>query len=390
MDFDVLIGGDLVPTDSNEKEFQEGTIRSLIEQNLWDVITSAEFRIFNLETPITDTKNPIEKEGPKLRAKASTIKGIKALNTDLVTLANNHILDQEEQGIQSTIDNLNQYEIAYVGGGYNLNEASKPYIVEKNGLRIGVYACSQHEYTIATDSKGGANPFEPLDSLDHIAELSSKCDYTLVLYHGGREFYRYPTPYLQKVCRKMIEKGANIVICQHSHCIGCYEDYNRGTIVYGQGNFLFDLEDPVNEEFYQTSLIVKLSFHESLQISYIPIRKAGKGIQLAVNEDEKEILGSFYRRSEQIMEKGFIENKYEELAKQKGSRYLLRYSKIGDLLSVIDMKLLNGKMFDRSFGCLFTKRQKRTIENSLQCEVHRELLLKYLQLQADELRRNRK
>lgn len=389
MDFDVLIGGDLVPTDSNEKEFRDGDIRSLINKNLWDIISSAGYRIFNLETPLTDTKHPISKEGPKFIAKTSTIKGIKALNTDLVTLANNHILDQDEQGIRNTIHNLKQSKIAYVGGGYNLNAASKPYIFEKNGLRIGVYACVEHEYTIATDIKGGANPFEPLDSLDHIANLSAKCDYTLVLYHGGKEFYRYPTPYLQKVCRKIIEKGANLVICQHSHCIGCYEEYNQGTILYGQGNFIFDLEDSVNNKFYETSLLVKLNFRQTVEISYIPIRKAGKRIQLAMDEDKNAILKSFYQRSEQIKEKGFIENKYKELALQKGSRYLLRYSKIGDLLSVIDMKFFKGKMLDRSFGCLYSQRQKRTIENTMQCEVHRELLLKYLQLENDVLRRKK-
>lgn len=390
MDFHVLIGGDLAPTASNEKEFSDGDIGSLIDKNLWDIIASAEFRIFNLETPITDNKNPIAKEGSKLLAKTSTIKGIKALNPNLVTLANNHILDQDEQGLQNTMHYLNQYEISYVGGGYNLEEASKPYIFERDGLRIGVYACVEHEYTIASESKGGANPFEPLDSLDHIVELSSKCDYTLVLYHGGKEFYRYPTPYLRKVCRKIIDKGANLVICQHSHCIGCYEDYSHGTIIYGQGNFMFDLDDPVNKEFYQTSLLIELSFHETVEISYIPIRKEENGILLARNEDRKEILEAFYKRSEQIKEKEFIETKFNELALQKGSRYLLRYSKIGDILSAFDMRVLKGKLFDRSFGCLFTQRQKRTIENSLQCEVHRELMLKYLQLEADELYRKRK
>lgn len=387
MAFDVLIGGDLVPTNSNEKEFSDGKMESLIDKDLLDIISSAGFRIFNLETPLTDTNSPIAKEGPNFIAKKSTIHGIKKLNTDLVSLANNHILDQDEPGLWSTINTLNQYEIAYVGGGNNLNEACKPYIFQENGLQIGVYACVEHEYTIATDTKGGANPFEPLDSLDHIAELSKNCDYTIVLYHGGKEFYRYPTPYLQKTCRKIIEKGANVVICQHSHCIGCFEHYTNGTIIYGQGNFIFDLNDQANMEFYKTSLLVKLSFNETVAISYIPIQKNGKGIRLASDEG---ILDSFYMRSEQIKEKGFIESKYNELALQKGSRYLIRYSKIGDLLSAIDMRFFKGKILDRSYGYLFTARQKRTIENSLQCEVHRELLLKYLQLETDELYGKRK
>ena len=38
----------------------------------------------------------------------------------------------------------------------------------------------------------------------------------------------------------MIEKGADIVVCQHSHCIGCMEQWNDRNIIYGHGNFIFD------------------------------------------------------------------------------------------------------------------------------------------------------
>ena len=33
--------------------------------------------------------------------------------------------------------------------------------------------------------------------------------------------------------------GADVVLCQHSHCIGCYEQYEGAHILYGQGNFHF-------------------------------------------------------------------------------------------------------------------------------------------------------
>jgi len=55
-----------------------------------------------------------------------------------------------------------------------------------------VYTCAEHEFTIATENTPGANPFDPLESLDHIQELKSKCDFVLVLYHGEKAHYRYP------------------------------------------------------------------------------------------------------------------------------------------------------------------------------------------------------
>lgn len=147
-------------------------------------------------------------------------------------------------------------------------EARKPYIIELDGLKIGIYACAEHEFSIATENASGANPFDPLESLDHVQGLSDKCDYVIVLYHGGKEHYRYPSPYLQKACRKMAEKGADLVVCQHSHCIGCFEEYEKSTIIYGQGNFIFDHSE---SEFWQTSLLVKIVIDDGPHISYIPI-----------------------------------------------------------------------------------------------------------------------
>ena len=83
-----------------------------------------------------------------------------------------------------------------------------------------------------------------------------------------KEHYRYPSPYLQKVCRKMVEKGANLVVCQHSHCIGSYETYNNSTIVYGQGNFIFNKHD---NEYWNSSLLIKLRFEKGIKVEYIPI-----------------------------------------------------------------------------------------------------------------------
>ena len=62
--------------------------------------------------------------------------------------------------------------------------------------------------------------------------------------HGGNEGYPYPSPRLMDTCRFLVEQGANAVICQHSHCVGCYEEYRGGHIVYGQGNLIFDASIP--------------------------------------------------------------------------------------------------------------------------------------------------
>ena len=223
MSVKLMIGADLVPTESNYEYFKSGNVDALLGDKLIKKLRDVDFTIFNLEVPLTDKMTPIEKCGPNLIAPTYTIKGLNAINPSFFSLANNHILDQGEQGLESTIKLLNENGIAYAGAGSNLEEAKQPFICEIDGIKMGIYCCAEHEFTIATERKAGANPFDPLESLEHVAELKNQCDYVIVLYHGGKEHFRYPSPELQKRCRKMIERGANLVVCQHSHCIGAEE-----------------------------------------------------------------------------------------------------------------------------------------------------------------------
>lgn len=365
----LLIAADLVPTKSNIDLFNKADIKTLLGEELFSIWNLADVRIFNLEVPLVDKKNPIDKCGPNLIAPTSTAKGIKALKPSLITLANNHIMDQGIQGLNSTREILNSYNIPYIGVGDNLFEASKPYILNQEGIRIGIYACAEHEFTIAEEDKPGANPFDPLESLDHIYNLKKKCDYIIVLYHGGKEHYRYPSPYLQKVCRKMVDKGANLVITQHSHCIGCYEEYKDSTIVYGQGNFIFDKS---NSEFWQTSLIVKFEIENNkVHIDYIPIIKKDNMIRLAKGENSQKILDSFNKRSRDILTEGYIEEQYREFAQKNIDNYLRYFSGFNKWISRIDRYLLK----DFLVKIKYNKKKLLALQNYIECEAHRELVL---------------
>lgn len=364
----MLIAGDLVPTKSNIELFSDADINALLSEGLLSLWNSADIRIFNLEVPLTDKENPIDKCGPNLIAPTSTVNAIRNMDPSLITLANNHILDQGQQGLKSTQGIFNKNKIPYVGVGDNLTEASKPYIIEKDGLKIGIYACAEHEFTIATDITPGANPFDPLESLDHIQNLKTQCDYMIVLYHGGKEHYRYPSPYLQKVCRKMAQKGADLVICQHSHCIGCYEVYNESTIIYGQGNFLFDYSE---SEYWKTSLLVNVEIGDGLNIEYTPIVKRGNSVRLAQKEIAKEILEDFHKRSDEILHEGFIEKEYKKFAEANLKSYLRSLAGYGKWLSRIDRYLFKGILSKNKYN----RNQLLAIQNFVECEAHRELVL---------------
>ena len=367
----IIIGADLVPTDSNVEIFKKGDAKALVGEDLLHTISNASYRIFNLEVPLTDTKNPIIKQGPNLIAPTATVNGYKALGVNLLTLANNHILDQGKQGLKETIEVLDKNGIAHVGAGKDQFEAEKPYVFSFADKKIGVYACAEHEFSISSNNIPGANPFDPLWSLDHVEELKKTVDFVIVLYHGGKEHYRYPSPNLQIVCRRLVDKGADLVICQHSHCIGCEEKYKSGTILYGQGNFLFDDND---NEFWQTSLLVCVD--DSFNISYVPLRKRGNSVRLA--EDGEKILEGLQDRSKEIKIEGFVEENYGKFADEFLPKYLLKYSGKENILFRAINKLSGGRLRRKKLNRLYDMKQKVALINYTECEAHRELLLKGL------------
>lgn len=364
----ILIGADFVPTAGNYGLFCDGNSTALFGEELAALLSAADFRIFNLETPLCDELNPIKKNGPHLSAPADCVKGYIAAEADLLTLANNHILDQGSQGLQSTWNSLKRNGIDTVGSGVNIHDAAKPYLFDCYGKRIGVYACAEHEFSVADENTAGANPFDPLDSPDHIAALKAACDFVIVLYHGGKEYYRYPSPRLQKTCRTLIGKGADLVLCQHSHCIGCEERYRNGVIVYGQGNFLFDKS---SREEWQTALLVGID--EKLRVVYYPLVKCSGGVRLAPTDKANEIMDGFHQRSEEIKADGFVRKNYEAFSKQMLGSYLMaingRHSAVFRALNKLSGYRLN-RFALRKYG----EAEMICLQNYFDCEAHRELI----------------
>lgn len=368
----IVIGADFVPTLSNEQLFIDGNIEQLFGSKLLNKLSEYDYRIFNLEIPLTNESSPIKKCGPNLIAKEETVNAMRKINTNLFTLANNHIFDQGVIGLKNTIKVLNKENISYVGVGKDLTDAKKPFIINDKGKNIGIYVCAEHEFSIVNDNHPGANPFDIFETYKDIRDLKSKCDYIIVLYHGGKEFYRYPSPQLQKRCEEMINSGANLVVTQHSHCIGCKEDYNSGQIIYGQGNFLFDLQD---SEYWKTSILISIDTDKN-EIDYIPLVKNCNCVRLANDSESKIILENFNKRSTEIIDKKFVENNYRKFASESLGNYIAA-SKGKTFIGKVINKLTKGWYY-KSKAKRFNKNKTIILYNYLDCEAHYELFLEGL------------
>lgn len=370
----MIIGADFVPTKSNEKLFKNANTDELFGSDLTKVIMEADYKVFNLEVPLSNNEFPIEKNGPNLIANIETSNIFVKLGIDVFTLGNNHIMDQNVNGLCSTIDVLKKCNIGWFGAGKNLQEAEKPYIFSIGERNIGLYACTEHEFSVADINTPGANPFDALNSFKHVEHLKNKVNYVIVLYHGGKEYYRFPSPSLQLTCRKFVDSGANLVVCQHSHCIGCEELYKEGTIVYGQGNFLFDRS---NDESWRTGLLISLN--QNFEVHYIPIVKKCNTVRLADESLSNSIMLDFKKRSGQIKNTDFVEQEYIKLSKKNIDDYLWTISGASDSLFYRILNRLSGYRFSHFYvNHKYRRKNRLALINYFECEAHRELIIEGL------------
>lgn len=361
----IIIGGDTCPMGEIESNFISGDLKTLNDVSA--IFNTADYVLVNLECPLITKVSPIEKDGPILGSNIDCGNGIKKMGIDAVNLANNHILDHGEEGLKSTIESCKKYNIEFFGAAKNLEEAQKPLIKTIRGKRFCFMGVAEHEFSIAKDNSWGANPLDPIKIVRTLKTYRNSFDFLIVLVHGGKEYYRNPTPKQQDFCRFLVEEGADAVICQHSHCVGTYEHYNDKPILYGQGNFIFENLERKTKMWNEGFLVSLVFNEEGITANFIPFtQSAGRlGVSLIQGKEKKEFLKNLEERSKKITSPQYIKDQWLELCKKEKYLYASRVLGHNRVLRGLNRKL-------HFSDWLYSKTTKMMVRNVVECEVHRE------------------
>lgn len=370
----IVILGDICPDNNYRKLFDTKEYAAFSDEIVHD-IKRASLAIGNLECPATNNRTPIVKCGPSLRANISDIEKLKEIGFDILSLANNHILDYGELGVRATLNTCAANEIQVVGAGKNCEEAKKPIVCELGGKKIGIISFAEAEFNLARINSSGANHFDPYESLEHIEELRRKCDYVIVLYHGGIEHYKYPSPLLQKKCRRIAKAGADLILCQHSHCIGTMEMYNDSVIIYGQGNSLFGYR--AGNASWNEGLMVKIDLEQLKTVEIRLLKATPNGIEYADKAEEEARLREIKEDSNHLSEPLWIKSNWDKYVETQAALNLaLLYgrSRVFNKLN----RILHNKLIQLSYS----KKKKMITMNLLRCEAHHEVVQTILENQV--------
>ena len=328
-----------------------------------------EIVVGNLECALTDNPTPVKKAGPVLYNPESFAASLKAWGLHAVSLANNHIRDCGDEGVRSTLTACKKNGILTFGAGETEEEAARPLIVEQNGLKVAFVSFAEREFNFVHNGKAGATVFDPYVSLDIIRELRKEVDALIVLCHGGIEHYIYPSPLLKKKCRKMVEAGADMVLCQHSHCIGTRERYGKGEILYGQGNSLFGYRK--GDDSWNHGLLAKLEVSEDgIKVKYDVLETSKDGsVGLASADVTKNVLSKMEEESAKLTDDFFLSESWKAFCRKQAPLYLAMTFGFGKNMNRLNRLLRNGVI-----RLLYGHRELNVTHNIIRCDAHREVI----------------
>ena len=216
----------------------------------------------NLESPISESV--IKSSG--FNAPVLAVDVIKHFN--IVTLANNHIFDCGDEGIEDTIEILAKNGISYVG--ISKTDDFEPVIFTIKGKKIAVLGCASDELFEHSPSSKFFMLSVNYKRMPNIIEKSKKkSDFFLMLFHGGEEFIPYPPPSVRKNLKYLIDSGVDFITGHHPHVLSGYESVKANTLIwYSLGDFVFD--SMVKERRKSGILTIRIDESSATSFDFIP------------------------------------------------------------------------------------------------------------------------
>lgn len=202
---------------------------------------------------------------------------MRSAGISLVTVANNHSFDAEEKGFLDTLRALDSAGIHHVGGGHDLDEARKPFIFQRNGIKIGFIGYAQFnnfgEAAFAADGRPGIAPMDPFLIKEDIRRLKPQVDYVVVTMHWSTSRSREVSPANRQFAHDLIDAGADLVLGHHPPHPKGIEVYHGKVIIYAPSNVLRGHTNLKSDDGYLARLTLGPKSVEKVEV--LPI--AGKG-----------------------------------------------------------------------------------------------------------------
>ncbi len=248
---DIMLHEEQLLAAKTKDGFDFGNTFELIESSL----KSADYTIGNLEGTIGKANGKGYTGFPAFNAPPEWLDALKAAGFDMLTLANNHMLDRFENGVNKTLDQLDERQIPHVGANRTQAERDRATVVEVNGIKIGMLAYTEHTNGMeryVADQEALSYLVNQLYKSDVPADVQrlrdAGADLIVAFLHWGDEYVRKPNAAVQNHAKKLADMGVDVIIGSHPHVaqrieIVQAEDGRQVPVAYSLGNFVAYMTD---------------------------------------------------------------------------------------------------------------------------------------------------
>lgn len=236
-------------------------------------LSAADVTLANLETtvrPSSATSRPAYPgNGPHFSSLPEALKGLVDSGVDVVNLANNHIHDFGDKGLDTTVRLVERAGLVHVG-----TQASPARVLHIKGVRIGCVGMSRPFTKLRDSEVNVVDPARVGPMLAQIRALRKQADVVVVNIHWGTEYALRPNAQQQRLARAFVAHGADVVMGHHPHVMQTMETVRtngrQGTVFYSLGNFLFDshVQTPGVRNTVILRMVVDKQTNERVDITY--------------------------------------------------------------------------------------------------------------------------
>jgi poly-gamma-glutamate synthesis protein (capsule biosynthesis protein) len=216
--------------------------RSPFGPRLGDRIDDADLSLVNLEAPIPDEDEPIDKSGPSLQSAPAVPDVLASAGFDAVTLANNHVMDYDVAGLERTLEACESAGLDTVGAGDSIGDAARPITVNCDGTSVAVVNVCEREFGIADETSPGVAWLGHPQARRQVRLAADAADVVVAVVHGGVEYVPVPPPNYARRLHELVRHGADAVVAHHPHVPQGAEYVDGAPVYYSLGNCYFEMD----------------------------------------------------------------------------------------------------------------------------------------------------
>ena len=235
----------------------------LFDREITDFLCSADHVVANIEAPVTSGDIKSERKLNHVNSPEAVGKLLE-INARIWTLANNHVMDCQEQGLRDTLQIAAENGVRTLGAGLCKKDAEGIIELPESG-GIGLFSVTYYrDFLKADENKPGCITCEDVETIrKKIREIKSRNRWCVLIVHGGEEFSNLPLPFVRRQYLQYLDMGADVIVSHHPHVVQNWEQVGDKLIFYSLGNFVFDTDYQRKQRYSEYGVLVKLHFSET-------------------------------------------------------------------------------------------------------------------------------